>query len=73
MLARHHDPILAIATAPGRAAVGIVRLSGKDLRPLVKAWLSRRKDVLAFCHAPSCDGGEGALWILLQADKAERR
>jgi len=38
MLARHHDPILAIATAPGRASVGIVRLSGKDLRPLVKAW-----------------------------------
>jgi len=37
MLARHHDPILAIATAPGRASVGIVRLSGKDLRPLITA------------------------------------
>ena len=25
MLARHHDPIAAIATAPGRGGVGIVR------------------------------------------------
>ena len=31
MLARHHDPIVAIATAPGRGAVGMVRVSGKDL------------------------------------------
>jgi len=37
VLARHHDPILAIATASGRAAVGIVRVSGRDLRPLVQA------------------------------------
>ena len=44
MLARHHDPILAIATAPGRASVGIVRLSGKDLRPLVKAWFGHSLD-----------------------------
>ncbi|MBX9793439.1 MAG: tRNA uridine-5-carboxymethylaminomethyl(34) synthesis GTPase MnmE [Burkholderiaceae bacterium] len=35
MLPRHHDPIVAIATAPGRAAVGIVRVSGRDLRPLI--------------------------------------
>ena len=33
MLARHHDPIAAIATAPGRGAVGIVRVSGKSLAP----------------------------------------
>ena len=37
MLARHVDPIVAIATAPGRGAVGIVRVSGKGLEPLVKA------------------------------------
>ena len=37
MLPRHHDPIVAIATAPGRAAVGIVRVSGRDLRPLIAA------------------------------------
>ncbi len=31
MLSRHTDPIAAIATASGRGAVGIVRLSGKSL------------------------------------------
>jgi tRNA modification GTPase len=35
MLPRHQDPIVAIATAPGRGAVGIVRVSGKDLKPLL--------------------------------------
>lgn len=35
MLPRHADPIAAIATAPGRGAVGIVRVSGKGLAPLV--------------------------------------
>ena len=37
MLARHHDPIAAIATAPGRGAVGIVRVSGKDLSMVIAA------------------------------------
>ena len=37
------------------------------LRQLVKSGLVRRKDVLAFCHAPSFDGGEGVLWVLLKA------
>ncbi|TDM05979.1 MAG: tRNA uridine-5-carboxymethylaminomethyl(34) synthesis GTPase MnmE [Ideonella sp. MAG2] len=36
-LSRHQDPIVAIATAPGRGAVGIVRASGRDLQPLVDA------------------------------------
>ena len=31
MLPRDADPIAALSTAPGRAAVGIVRLSGRDL------------------------------------------
>ena len=35
MLSRYNDPIAAIATAPGRGAVSIVRLSGKGLSPLV--------------------------------------
>ncbi|MFN7726547.1 MAG: tRNA uridine-5-carboxymethylaminomethyl(34) synthesis GTPase MnmE [Rubrivivax sp.] len=35
MAGRHQDPIVAVATAPGRGAVGIVRLSGRDLAPLV--------------------------------------
>jgi tRNA modification GTPase len=36
MLPRHNDPIAAIATAPGRGAVGIVRVSGKDIAALVR-------------------------------------
>ena len=34
-------PIVAIATAPGRGAVGIVRASGADLRPLIQAVCGR--------------------------------
>ena len=30
-------PIAAIATAPGRGGIGVVRISGKDLRPLTRA------------------------------------
>lgn len=41
MLARHHDPIAAIATTPGRGAVGIVRVSGKGLGVLVEAVCGR--------------------------------
>ena len=41
MLSRSNDPIAAIATAPGRGAVGIVRLSGKGLAPLVQQLLGR--------------------------------
>jgi len=37
MLGHHQDPIVAIATAPGRGAVGMVRASGKNLRPLLDA------------------------------------
>ena len=41
MLSRHHDPVIAIATAPGRGAVGIVRVSGQNLAPLVRTWFGR--------------------------------
>ena len=41
MLARHQDPIAAIATAPGRGAVGIVRVSGQGLSGFVQALLGR--------------------------------
>jgi len=37
MLPRHHEPIVAIATASGRGAVGIVRASGRELSPLIAA------------------------------------
>ncbi|MDB6000561.1 MAG: tRNA modification GTPase TrmE, partial [Rhizobacter sp.] len=41
MLSRLHDPIVAIATASGRGAVGIVRISGHGLDPLVAAICGR--------------------------------
>jgi tRNA modification GTPase len=37
MLSRHTDPIAAIATAPGRGAVGIVRVSGKSVQAIIAA------------------------------------
>jgi tRNA modification GTPase len=37
MLSRHADPIAAIATAPGRGAVGIVRVSGRSVQPIIAA------------------------------------
>ncbi len=41
-LPRHHEPIVAIATAPGRGAVGIVRVSAAEsLTPLVEALCGR--------------------------------
>jgi tRNA modification GTPase len=41
MLARHQEPIVAIATAPGRGAVGIVRVSGRGLSGLIQALCAR--------------------------------
>ena len=41
MLPRHHEPIVAIATAPGRGAVGIVRVSGQGLGALTDALCGR--------------------------------
>lgn len=36
------DPIVAIATAPGRGGIGVVRVSGRDLTPLIAALLGPR-------------------------------
>ncbi len=41
LLARHAEPIAAVATAGGRGAVGIVRASGRDLAGLVRALCGR--------------------------------
>ncbi|MBP6764911.1 MAG: 50S ribosome-binding GTPase, partial [Rubrivivax sp.] len=39
---RHQDPIVAVATAPGRGAVGVVRASGRDLSLLIQAVCGRK-------------------------------
>ena len=41
MLGRENDPIVAIATAPGRGAVGVVRASGASVAPLIAAICGR--------------------------------
>ena len=38
-MAQRDDPIAAIATAPGRGGIGVVRVSGRNLVPLSKALL----------------------------------
>jgi tRNA modification GTPase len=41
LLARAGDPIVAVATAPGRGGVGIVRASGADLSAVIQAVCGR--------------------------------
>lgn len=41
MLAAHHQPIVAIATASGRGAIGVVRVSGRNLSAWVQQLLDR--------------------------------
>ena len=41
MLSKHNDPVAAIATAPGRGAVGIVRVSGASVAPVIAALCGR--------------------------------
>ena len=54
------DPIAAIATAPGRAGIGVVRVSGADLAPVIDGLLGTGRAVrLAPRHAtfaPFLDG-----------------
>ena len=38
-MAQRDDPIAAIATAPGRGGIGVVRLSGRNLAPLAQVLL----------------------------------
>ena len=41
MLDSENDPIVAIATAPGRGAVGVVRATGASVAPLIAALCGR--------------------------------
>ncbi|MEQ1686089.1 MAG: tRNA uridine-5-carboxymethylaminomethyl(34) synthesis GTPase MnmE [Burkholderiaceae bacterium] len=61
MLPRHTDPIVAVATASGRGAVGIVRASGRDLRGLIEALCARPLDARRATYLPFADGAGGAI------------
>ena len=51
----HHDPIVAIATASGRGAVGIVRVSGRGLSALIDVLLGRALDARRATYLPFPD------------------
>ena len=54
-LPRHQDPIAAIATAPGRGAVGIVRISGKNIAQLSLALCGRSLKAREATYLPFLD------------------
>jgi len=41
MISHAHQPIAAIATAPGRGGIGVIRVSGKQLLPLCQSLFNR--------------------------------
>ncbi|MBP6501409.1 MAG: tRNA uridine-5-carboxymethylaminomethyl(34) synthesis GTPase MnmE [Rhodoferax sp.] len=61
MLPQQTDPIVAIATAPGRGAVGIVRVSGPRLQPIVDALCGRVLRPREATYLPFLDARGGAI------------
>ncbi|NDZ13709.1 tRNA uridine-5-carboxymethylaminomethyl(34) synthesis GTPase MnmE [Variovorax sp. WS11] len=61
MLARTTDPIVAIATASGRGAVGIVRVSGARLAPVIAAICGRSLKPREATYLPFRDASGGAI------------
>ena len=59
VLARHNVPIAAIATAPGRGAVGIVRVSGASVADVIGAICGRSLKPREATYLPfrAADGG----------------
>jgi tRNA modification GTPase len=58
------DPIVAVATPPGRGGIGIVRVSGRDLAPVVDGLLGPRAARLEprrALHAPFLDAAGAPL------------
>ena len=55
MFARHQDPIVAIATAPGRGAVGMVRVSGTGLRALAEQLTGKQLQPRLATYGPFLD------------------
>lgn len=59
MLRNKTDTIAAIATAPGRGGVGVVRLSGADLSPFFEGLLGKplQPRLATFCRFRDAQGG----------------
>jgi tRNA modification GTPase len=60
-LARREDPIVAIATPGGRGAVGIVRVSGASLAPLIAALCGRVPTPRQASYLPFLDAAGAAI------------
>lgn len=67
------DAFLRNTLAAGKRCVRIIHGKGKRstgrlpvLKLKVNHWLRCRDEVLAFCSARPCDGGTGALYVLLK-------
>ena len=61
MLARHQDPIVAIATASGRGAVGVVRVSGKDIGAIIQAVCNKPLQARQATYLSFLDGAGQAI------------
>ena len=61
MLPHQTDPIVAIATAPGRGAVGIIRVSGSNLAPVIHALCGRQLLPREATFLPFLDAGGAAI------------
>jgi len=59
--AERQAPIVAVATASGRGAVGIVRISGQGLMPLARALCGRDLQPRLATYGPFKDGHGEAL------------
>ncbi|WP_394792323.1 tRNA uridine-5-carboxymethylaminomethyl(34) synthesis GTPase MnmE [Rhodoferax sp.] len=61
MQVRDTSPIAAIATAPGRGAVGIVRVSGKQIAPVIEALCGRPLKAREATYLPFRDAAGAAI------------
>ena len=61
MMAHLSDPIVAVATAAGRGAVGIVRASGRELAPLIQALCGRALQPRHASYLPFLDADGQAI------------
>jgi len=61
LLERTSDPIVAVATAAGRGAVGIVRVSGRSLGPFVEVLCGRALKPREATYLPFLDGAGDAI------------
>ncbi len=61
MLPHRPDPIVAIATAPGRGAVGIVRISGQDIASITTALCGRPLRAREATYLPFLDASGAAI------------